>query len=161
MAQGHRAVRVGLQVALAVAIVAGAYGLYRTITDPWERYQAAQRETARARARMGHVRTALVAFRDEADRYPASLDSLVAFVKTDSAFAGQRPAEVFSLPEGAPFYADSLPYSPRSGRPFVYEVVRDDSADVEVYYLQDPDVPEDYIGSRDPDPARRNAASWE
>ena len=36
-----------------------------------------------------------------------------------------------------------------------------DTTGVEIYYLQDPDNEEDYIGSRDPDPARRNAASWE
>jgi hypothetical protein len=159
--QGNNALRLGIQLVLAVVIVVGAYILYRTITDPWRTYQAEQLQTQLTRARMDHIRTALIEFRDQAETYPRTLDSLVTFVKTDSAYVGEDLAEVFPVPGGRPFYPDSLPFSPRSGTPFVYEIVRNDSSGVEIYYLQDPDVPEDYIGARDPDPARRNAASWE
>lgn len=161
MAQGNSAVRIGIQVVLAVVIVVGAYLLYHAITDPWNTYQAEQRETTMTRARMDNIRTALIAYRDDAERYPTSLDSLVTFVKTDSAYIGEDLSEVFVIPEGTSFDPDSLPFSPRSGSPYVYEVVRNDSANVEIYYLQDPDNPEDFIGAREPDPARRNAASWE
>jgi hypothetical protein len=161
MAQGTNAVRTGIQIVLALVIVVGAYLLYRTITDPWDEYQAAERQTELTRARMDHIRTALIDFRGETDRYPRTLDSLVTFVETDSVYAGENLDSLFATPGGGRFDPDSLPYSPRSGTRFVYDVVRDDSANVEIYYLQDPDRPEDYIGSREPDPARRNAASWE
>ena len=161
MAQGSNAVRIGIQLVLAAVIAVGAYLLYRTITEPWEAYEAEQFQTQLTRARMDHIRTALIDFRDETNRYPGSLDSLVLFVRTDSVYGEEDLDEVFPVPGAGTFTPDSLPFSPRTGRPFVYDVVRDDSAGVEIYYLQDPDNAEDYIGARDPDPARRNAASWE
>ena len=160
-AQGNNALRIGIQVALALLIAAGAYYLYRTINDPWQAYQTEQLATELTRARMDHLRTALIEYRDQEERYPAALDTLVTFVKTDSVYQGQDLGEIFPVPGGRAFNPDSLPYSPRSGTPFVYEIARNDSTGVEIYYLQDPDVPEDYIGAREPDPARRNAASWE
>ncbi|HLT45832.1 MAG TPA: hypothetical protein VK002_01275 [Rubricoccaceae bacterium] len=160
-AQGNNAMRLGIQIVLAVVIVVGAWYLYRTITEPWEAYQREQRATTMTRARMDHIRTALIEYRDQTERYPRSLDTLVTFVKTDSVFQTEDLSEVFPLPPGASFNPDSLPFSPRTGTPFIYDVVRNDSTGVEIYYLQDPDVPEDYIGAREPDPARRNAASWE
>ncbi|MDX1419827.1 MAG: hypothetical protein R3181_07670 [Rubricoccaceae bacterium] len=161
-AQGNAALRIGIQIVLAVVIAVGVYYLYRTITDPWEAYEAEQFQTELTRARMDHIRTALIEHRDQTERYPGSLDSLVAFVKTDSVYQSADLGEVFAMPEGAgAFVPDSLPYSPRTGSPFIYDIVRNDSTGVEIYYLQDPDVPEDYIGAREVDPARRNAASWE
>lgn len=153
--------RIVVQVVLAVVIVVGAWYLYKTINDPWQEYQTTQRATELTRARMDHIRTALIEYRDQEDRYPRSLDTLVTFVKTDSVYQGADLSEVFPVPRGGTFYPDSLPYSPRTGNPFVYDVVRNDSSGVEIYFLQDPDVPGDSIGSHVPDPARRNAASWE
>ena len=143
MAQGSNAVRIGIQLVLAVVIAVGAYLLYRTITDPWAEYEAEQLETQLTRARMDHIRTALIDFRDDTNRYPGSLDTLVTYVKTDSVYAGEDLAEVFPVPGQGAFTPDSLPFSPRSGRPFIYDIVRDDTSGVEIYYLQDPDKPED------------------
>ena len=36
-----------------------------------------------------------------------------------------------------------------------------DTTGVEIYWLADPDSEADSIGSRDPNPSLRNAASWE
>ena len=160
-AQGNQALRLVIQLVLAVVIAVGAFYLYKTITDPWKAYEAEQMETALTRARMDHLRTALIEYRDTVERYPRGLDTLVTFVQTDSAYVGEDLNEVFPVPGGGMFVPDSLPYSPRSGTPFVYELFRNDSTGVEIYYLQDPDRPEDHIGARRADPARRNAASWE
>ncbi|NNF59529.1 MAG: hypothetical protein HKN04_14935 [Rhodothermaceae bacterium] len=153
--------RLAIQLVLAVVIAIGAYALYRTITDPWEEYQENELQTELTRARMDHIRTALIEYRSADRDYPSTLDSLVLFVRTDSAYIGEDLNEVFPMPGGRAFVPDSLPFSPRTGNPFVYQLVRDDTSGVEIYYLQDPDVPEDFIGAETPDPARRNAASWE
>ena len=153
--------RLAIQLVLAVVIVIGAYLLYETITGPYEEFQERELQTELTRARMDHIRTALIEYRNEDRNYPSTLDSLVLFVKTDSAYIGEDLNEVFPVPDGRAFDPDSLPFSPRSGSPFVYQLVRDDTSGVEIYYLQDPDVSEDFIGAQTPDPARRNAASWE
>jgi hypothetical protein len=157
--RGTAPLRTGLQLALILVIVLGAYVLYRTIAAPGEAYEAERLQTTRTRARMAHLRTALTAYRNRAAAYPGTLDSLVTFVRADAAYAGQDLAEAF--PGGSLFAPDSLPYSPRTGRRFVYAVARDDATGAEVYYLQDPDRPEDFIGAREPDLARRDVASWE
>ena len=106
---------------------------------------------------MDDVRNALISYRDAYDTYPSTLDSLRLFARADTAFTRDDSAD-----EGrtTPFSADSLTQSPRTGKPFLYQVVSDTSG-VEIYWLADPDVPEDSIGSREPNPAYRNAASWE
>ncbi len=157
-ARGPRSFRTGIQLALALAIVLGAWMLYRVIADPGAAHEQRQRLTLLTRARMDHVRTALAAYHDRADAYPATLDALVVFVKSDS--AGRALDSAFALSGGAS-RPDSLPFSPRTGSRFVYEIARDDAAGAEVYYLQDPDNEADFIGARAPDPTRRDDASWE
>ena len=56
--------------------------------------------------------------------------------------------------------ADSLPFSPRTGTRFEYELVSNDTSGVTIYYVKDPDS-EDHIGAQEPNPALRNVASWE
>ena len=89
--------------------------------------------------------------------YPATLDSVAIFARTDSAFQAQLLTE-----EGrtSAFNADSMLVSPRSGRRFEYAVVSDTSG-LEIYWLGNPDVPGDSIGARIASPAYRNASSWE
>jgi hypothetical protein len=158
--EGTNAARLLIQGALILAIAGLSWFLYRAIHDPWAAFQAEARETELVRTRMDNVRTALIEFNNRNDRFPGSLDSLVAFVKTDSAIRRADLAELFPRPEWAPpFVADSLPFSPRSGRRFEYVV--NDTSDLDIYYLADPDNPADHIGAREPDPGRRNAASWE
>ena len=152
--------RTAIQVILGVAVIGLTYVLYHTIVDPWNEYEATELQTELTRARMGHVRTALISFRDENGGYPSSLDSLAHFVKSDSALSSRDFSEVFVVPGGGAFVADSLPFSPRTGTRFEYELVSNDTSGVTIYYVKDPDS-EDHIGAQEANPALRNVASWE
>ena len=158
-AGGSNTSRLLIQAVLAVVIVVLAYVLYTSVTAPWKAYQAEEAHTAQTRARMSNLRTALIEFEGNEDRYPGSLDSLIQYVRTDSAYQGLDLDSLFAEPGAARVSVDSMPFSPRSGRRFEYAV--NDTGEVDIYYLADPDRPEDYIGAREPDPTRRNAASWE
>ncbi len=152
--------RTAIQIILGVVVIGLVYVLYHTIVDPWKDFQAIQHQTEMTRARMDHVRTALSTYRDGHEDYPASLDLLVPFVKTDSTLRSRDLAAVFPVPGGGTFVADSLPFSPRTGARFEYEIVHDDTSGVSIYYLKDPDS-DDVIGSQTVNPALRNVASWE
>lgn len=153
MAENSRAFRIGLQVVLAIVIVALAYWLYLSITEPYKVVEQQREMTQRTRQRMDNVRKALIQFERRNDRYPQSLDTLVTFVRQDS-FMVERRDSIF----GEPLNPDSLIYSPRTGRQFEYSV--NDTSSVDIYLLEDPDT-DDYIGSERPDVTRINAASWE
>ena len=148
-----------IRAVLGLFIIGLVVALYFVTVVPAQRAEAARLETDLTRERMRDVRTALITYRDSLDGYPSSLDSLVLFTRTDSAFqaelAGQDPEARLR-----PVSIDSLMYSPRTGARFNYEVV-EDSTGLEVYWLGDPDVEADSIGARTPNPALRNAASWE
>lgn len=146
-----------LRIFLGLLIIGLIVWLFFVTVVPAQQAEAAQRQTELTRLRMDDVRTGLIAYRDEAGRYPDTLDSLVAFARTDSTFNARIAAQEERL---APVSVDSLMYSPRTGAPFNYTVVRDTSG-LEIYWLGDPDAVGDSIGSRDPNPALRNAASWE
>ena len=147
----------GLRVVLALAILGLVGVLYYVTVVPAQEAAARERETGIVRERMNDVRTALIAYRDSMETYPATLDSLVLFARTDSTFQAQVAAQEERL---RPLSVDSLPYSPRTGTPFRYEVV-EDTTGLQMYWLADPDVASDSIGARTPSPALRNAASWE
>ena len=153
MASSSQATRVGIQIVLALVIAGLAYWLYVSITDPWEAVERQQEMTQRTRTRMDDIRTALINYERQYDRYPLTLDSLATYVTTDSLLT-LKPDSIF----GEGFLADSLVYSPRTGKAFEYAV--NDTARVKTYLLKDPDT-QDQIGTLDPDPTRLNAASWE
>lgn len=157
---GTSGARIAIQVGLAALIVALGYLLYVRITEPYADFKEQERQTDLARERMDDVRTALIAYRDENGGYPSTLDSLVLFARTDSALTAQIEAIQDEEGRFRPYSVDSLLYSPRTGARFNYEVVSDTSETV-IYWLQDPDAPGDSIGTRQVDPAQRNAASWE
>ena len=147
-------VKIAIQAAMAVAIVVLCVVLYQSITGPWAALERQQEITAMTRARMAQVRTALVLYEREEDRFPRTLDSLVMWVNQDSLIA-INPDSVF---EAVGFSADSLIYSPRTGSAFLYAV--NDTGQVAVYFLKDPDS-DDFIGTESPDITQLNAASWE
>ena len=155
MASGNGS-RIAIQLGLSALVVVLAVILFRSIVLPYQAHQERLAEQTLVRERMSDVRTALISYRDAYDTYPSTLDSLGLFVRQDTAFV--RPEED-EASRTAPFSADEITRSPRTGTPFNYQVVSDST--VEIYWLQDPDAPEDSIGSRDPNPALRNAASWE
>ena len=152
--------RLAIQVVLAIAIVVLAYLLFQSIRTPWTEYEGRLAREAAGRERMDDVRTALIEFRNVNNAYPPSLDSLVFFVKNDTAFV--LPERDDDDPRIGEFTPDSLTVSARGGAPFNYERVTSDTTSIEIYWLQDPGAPEDSIGSRaqPPNPALRNAASW-
>ncbi|MFW5955140.1 MAG: hypothetical protein ACOCSK_00180 [Rhodothermales bacterium] len=153
MADTSRALQVGLQVVLAIVIIGLSYWLYLSITEPYAVVERQREVTERTRERMDDVRTALVQFERRHGRFPQSLDSLVTFVKEDSIMQARQD----SIFQGG-INADSLIYSPRTGRRFEYSV--NDTTNVDIYLLEDPDT-DDRIGSEFPDVTRLNAASWE
>ena len=151
---GDRAVR----LVLSLVIVALAAALVYVIVVPAQKAAEAQALTALSRQRLSDLRTALTSYREQEAAYPSTLDSLALFARTDSTLQARIAAEEERA--GGAFVLDSIFVSPRSGRRFQYAVVEDTSG-TEIYWLGDPDVPGDSIGARDPNPAYRNAASWE
>ena len=156
MASGNGS-RIAIQLGLAALVVVLAVILFRSIVLPYQAHQEMLAEQTLVRERMDDLRGALISYRDAYDGYPSTLDSLGVFVRQDTAFVRDDAADDT---RAAPFSADEITTSPRSGTPFLYELASDTSG-VTIYWLRDPDVEEDSIGSRDPNPAYRNAASWE
>jgi len=150
MGQG---IRLALQATLGIVIVVLAYFLYVSITEPYQAIERQKEMTKLTRERMSKVRTGLIYYERSTNRYPLTLDSLIQYVTSDSMLV----ADADSL-FGAGFIADSMVYSPRSGKPFEYGV--NDTAKVRIYMLKDPDT-KDQIGSITSDITMLNAASWE
>ncbi|MEM6326758.1 MAG: hypothetical protein AAF791_06515 [Bacteroidota bacterium] len=156
--------RLALQVGLVLVIAVLAYVLYWSITAPYQEQLERERETAIGRERLDDVRSALISFRDAYNDYPSTLDSLVTFVETDSAWA--PPDFEDEETRLSPFSStDSLQISARNGAPLNYEVVQQTDSTgtptgVKIYWLQDPAAPGESIGSRDANPSNRNRESW-
>lgn len=135
-----------ITVILAVLIVFLSWYLYRSIVDPYQVVLQEQEMVERERHRMGLVRDVLIQYRTRQGNFPPNeggLDSLVAFLKTDSLMVEisdsmymERPPSVFS--------PDSLTFSPRPPHNrFEYSV--NDTLRPPIYLLENPDT-DDYIG---------------
>lgn len=148
--QGLRAV---IQVILALAIVGLAYWLYISITEPWKAVEREQELTRVTRDRMDDMRSALIQYEREYDRFPLTTDSLIMYISQDSLISA-NPDSVF----GPGFMLDSLLFSPRTGTPFQYTAI--DTTRTKTYLIEDPDSG-DFIGTLRDDPTQVNAASWE
>lgn len=153
MAESSQALRNGLQVVLVIVIIGLAYWLYLSITEPYKEVARQQAVVDNVRERMDDVRSALIRYERQYNRYPHTLDSLATYVREDSFLVPRRDSLL-----GEDFPVDSLIYSPRSGREFEYAV--NDTSAIRIYYLKDPDS-DDHIGAERPDVTRINAASWE
>jgi hypothetical protein len=138
---------------LGIAIIGLSYFLYYSITEPYNRIERQQEMTERTRARMAHIRTALIDYERDSTGFPDSLNVLLNHIRGDSVLS-TRQDSVF----GEPVNLDSLLFSPRTGKRFQYSV--SDTGRVETYLLEDPDS-EDQIGTLSGDPTETNAASWE
>lgn len=146
-------VRTGIQVVLGLVIIALAYFLYYSITEPYDRIERQQELTERTRQRMSHIRTALIDYDRDSASFPDSLALLRQHIERDSILS-TRQDSVF----GGSIDLDSLFYSPRTGNRFLYTL--SDTGRVETYLLEDPDT-DDKIGTLTGDPTMTNAASWE
>jgi hypothetical protein len=153
MASRSKQIRIGLQVVLAVVILGLSYYLYYSITEPYNRIERQQQVTERTRARMAHIRTALIDYERDSTSFPDSLALLLDHVRRDTALLAPPDSAT-----GDSINLDSLLYSPRTGASFQYTV--NDTGRVETYLLEDPDT-EDKIGTLSGDPTKTNAASWE
>lgn len=153
MATPSSGLRVALQVALSVVILALCYWLYHSLTEPWKAVERQKELTEMTRSRMGLVRSAMIRYQNVNGRYTTSLDSLSMFVKQDSLLVASRDS-VF----GSGFNVDSLIFSPRTGSRFLLSV--NDTSRVQTYLLRDPDS-RDRIGTELPDITLLNASSWE
>ena len=145
--------RTGIQIVLAIAIVALSYWLYVSITEPWDAIERQREMTEITRDRMDMVRQTLIFYNRRQDGFPSSLDSLIIWLNQDSLVQAQGDS-LF----GPGFSPDSMVFSPRTGERFVYTL--NDTGRVEIYLLKDPNS-EDQIGSAQPDVTQLNAASWE
>ncbi len=144
--------RIAIQVLLGIAILALGYWLYVSITAPWVAVEQERAITAETRGQMGKVRIALIRHERALDKFPSTLDSLVIWVRTDSATVANWDSLYGVNP-------DSMLYSPRTGNRFLYTLI--DTGRVAIYLLKDPDS-DDQIGSTNPDDITTlNAASWE
>ncbi len=144
--------RIAIQVLLGIAIIALGYWLYVSITAPWAAVEQERAITAETRGQMNKVRLALITHERALDKFPSTLDSLIIWVRTDSATVANWDS-LYGVP------MDSLYYSPRTGNAFLYTLV--DTGRVAIYLLKDPDS-DDQIGSTNPDDITTlNAASWE
>ena len=144
--------RVGLQILLWVLIVGLSYVLYRSITEPYEAIERQEMLRQMTRARMDKVRQVAIHYEAKYDRFPQTLDSLIMYASQDSAFETVRDS-VLGIQR-----LDSLMYSPRTGKPWVYSA--NDTSRVKTYLLKDPDS-DDQIGTTMADITLLNAASWE
>jgi hypothetical protein len=153
MASSSQGLRTVLQLVLAIVIAGLAYLLYTSITEPYEAVERRREITQMTRDRMNQVRSAIGVYQRANDRYPGSLDSLVMYIKSDSAMMAGRDS-LF----GPGFEPDSLTFSPRTGSMFEYAV--NDTGRVVIYMLKDPDS-DDRIGALTPDITLLNAANWE
>lgn len=153
MASSGQGLRIGIQVLLGIIIVALAYWLYLSITEPWKDVERDRALTERTRERMDDVRVLLIQYERANNRFPGTLDSLMMWVRSDSATTA-NPDSVL----GPDVVLDSLLYSPRTGDRFEYVV--NDTGRVGIYFLKDPNS-DDQIGSLAPDVTLLNAASWE
>ncbi len=153
MASSARKIQSGIQVVLAIVIVVLGYVLYTSIVEPYAKVERAKQVTEDTRARMGNVRTAMIMYEREHDRFVTSLDSLVLWLRADSLVMANADS-VF----GTSVILDSLLYSPRTGNLFTLQV--NDTSNVNIYLLLDPDS-NDSIGSLIADITLLNASSWE
>lgn len=145
-----------ISLVLFVVIIVLAYFLYDSITTPYKEVLRKEAMTEAVRKRMTNVRTALNRYKNDMDGFPANLDSLLLYVKTDSVTISIADSLFM---ENAPYtYSpDSLILSPRTGKRFFYAL--NDTIRPNIYLLKDPDS-KDSIG----DTLRTtslNAASWE
>ena len=143
-------------IVLKIVIVVLVAVLVWVIYDPYARMEQELAFRKESRLRMVNLRQAQLLYLDRNGRYSANLDSLILFIKRDTAIVAITDSIFKPLADGT-FNAESLKYAPKSHRPFSLEV--DDTSVVKKYLLQDPDG-YGTIGSLD-DNSKVNKASWE
>lgn len=150
-----------LSIVLGIIIIGLGYYLYHSIVDPYEEVVEREQMTEKVRYQMGLVRDALVQYEQDMDEFPPTeggLDTLVTYLKTDSAMVAQGDSLFAPMEPNKSFNPDSLVYSPRPPHK-KFEYTLNDTLRPNIYLLKDPDT-EDQIGSLE-NTTDLNAASWE
>lgn len=145
-----------ISVVLGIVIIILTYVLYDAIVTPYERVQQKKEVTQQVRQRMINVRDALIQYQFTKKEFPAHLDSLVTFLRTDENLSTKLDS-LFQERPPLKFNLDSLIFSPRTGKQFIY--ARIDSIRPNIYFLGDPDT-KDAIGDSSKT-TLLNAATWE
>ncbi|HAC16473.1 MAG TPA: hypothetical protein DCE78_11095 [Bacteroidetes bacterium] len=142
---------------LWVVIFGLAYVLFDSIYTPYQKIVEQREETELVRDRMEAIRDALIQYQRDNDSFPATLDSLVTYLKTDSLMIAKADS-MFGRPANIPFDVDRFTYTIRaSGSRFEY--ARNDTLRPQIYLLSDPDS-DDKIGSLERT-TMLNASNWD
>lgn len=147
-----------LTIVLGIVIIGLCYWLYDSLVTPYQEVERQIAEREKVRNRMLDVKDALVHYEDRNDEFPPTeggLDTLVNFLKRDSLMVAMGDS-LFSDTFSGRFIPDSLIYSPRSHKRFIY--TRNDTIRPRLYLLEDPDT-DDAIGSLERT-TMRNAPNW-
>jgi len=143
---------------LLVVILGLGYWLYLSIVEPYEKQRQKQEITEMTHQRMSDIRDLLITVESKTDKFPGSLDSLIAYVKQDSALLAIADTSYNGSFKNKPFYLDSLIYTIRPPKQR-FEYTLNDTIRPNIYLLQDP-ATKDRIGSLERT-TQLNAASWE
>jgi type II secretory pathway pseudopilin PulG len=142
---------------LWVVIIGLAYVLFDSIYTPYQKIVEQRQETEQVRDRMEAIRDALIQYQRDNETFPANLDSLVTYLKTDSLMIA-RADSLFGRPAIVPYDVDRFTYTIReSGSRFEYAL--NDTLRPQIYLLSDPDT-DDKVGSLERT-TMLNASNWD
>lgn len=148
-----------LTILLGVIIIGMGYYLYISIVGPYQEVLDEREMVERERHRMEVARDAIVQYNRRRGNYPPTeggLDSLVAFLKTDSLMVadGER---LFEFQPPSSYDPDSVVFSPRPPHS-KFEYTLNDTLRPQLYLLENPGS-EDQIGSLERT-TMLNAPNW-
>ncbi|MEE9225852.1 MAG: hypothetical protein V3U68_06640 [Bacteroidota bacterium] len=143
-------------IVLKIVIVVLVAVLVWVIYEPYAYMKQESAFKLESRLRMVNIRQAELLYLNRNGRYSSNLDSLILFIKTDTAIAARMDSIFKPLSDGT-FNPEFLKYTPKSHRSYNIQV--DDTSAVKKYFLEDPDG-YGTIGSLD-DEKKVNKASWE
>jgi type II secretory pathway pseudopilin PulG len=150
-----------LSIVLGIIIVVLGYYLYHSIVDPYQEVIEREQMTQKVRTQMGTIRDALVQYERTKDNFPPTqggLDSLVKFLKTDSAMVAKGDSLFKQVYPSGTYNPDSLIFSPRPPHP-KFEYTLNDTLRPQIYLLKDP-ATDDKVGSLEKT-TLLNSGSWE
>lgn len=144
-------------IVLWVVIAGLGYVLFHSIYTPYQQIVEQRKETELVRDRMEAIRDALIQYQRVNESFPATLDELVTYLKSDSLMIAKGDS-LYGRPAGFPYNPDQFTFTLRAtGSRFEY--TRNDTLRPQIYLLADPDSG-DKIGSLERT-TLLNAANWD
>lgn len=148
-----------LTILLGVLILGLSWYLYRSLVDPYQEVLEEREMVERERHRMEITRDVLVQYKNRKGEFPPTeggLDSLVAFLKTDSMMV-ERGDSLFTFMPPSTYSPDSVIYSPRPPHNR-FEYTLNDTINPQLFLLENPGS-DDRIGDLERT-TRLNAPNW-